>query len=123
MEPVQRRRCRLLYSHRYGTPQSFNTDQGSRFTSQPFTDELKQHRVRISIDGKGRWMDNVFIERLWRSVKYEAVYLHAYDAIPQPRDHLKRYFEFYHTKRSHPTFKATPDQVYYTHLPSLKKTG
>ena len=109
--------------HRYGAPQIFNTDQGSRLTSQPFTDELKQHRGRISMEGKGRWMDNVFIERLWRSVQYEAVYLHAYDSIAQARDHLKRDCEFYNTKRKHQTLEATPDPVYYTHLPSLKKTG
>ena len=109
--------------HRYGVPQVFNTDQGSQFTSQTFTDELKQHQIKISMDGKGCWMDNVFIERLWRSVKYEEVYLHAYDSIPQARDHLKRYFEFYNAKRKHQTLKAAPDQVYYAHLPSLKKAG
>ena len=109
--------------HRYGAPQVFNTDQGSQFTSQTFTDELKQHQIKISMDGKGCWMDNVFIERLWRSVKYEEVYLHAYDSIPQAKDNLKRYFEFYNAKRKHQTLKATPDQVYYAHLPSLKKAG
>ena len=64
---------------RYGAPEIFNTDQGSQFTSNAFTDVLKQHDIRISMDGKGRWIDNVFIERLWRSVKYEEVYLHAYE--------------------------------------------
>ena len=108
---------------RYGTPEVFNTDQGSQFTSNTFTDELKKNNINISMDGKGCWMDNVFIERLWRSVKYEEVYLHAYESIPQARDSLKRYFEFYNTRRKHQTLKATPDQVYYAALPSLKKAG
>ena len=109
--------------NRYGTPDIFNTDQGSQFTSQTFTDQLKQHHIRISMDGKGCWMDNVFIERLWRSVKYEEVYLHAYDSISEAREGLKRYFEFYNAKRKHQTLEATPDQVYYADLPLLKQAG
>jgi len=78
---------------RYGAPEIFNTDQGSQFTSNAFTDVLKQHDIRISMDGKGRWIDNVFIERLWRSVKYEEVYLHAYESLTQARNGLEKYFE------------------------------
>ncbi len=75
----------------YGAPEIFNTDQGSQFTSEDFTGVLKQHDIRISMDGKGRWVDNVFVERLWRSVKYEEVYLRAYDSIGDARASLGRY--------------------------------
>jgi putative transposase len=109
--------------NRYGTPEIFNTDQGSQFTSEAFTDELKKREVKISMDGKGRWVDNVFIERLWRSVKYEEVYLHAYENIPHARDNLKRYFEFYNTKRRHQTLDCTPDNEYLSGLPELKAVG
>jgi putative transposase len=106
--------------HRYGAPEIFNTDQGAQFTSMGFTDALKAHHIRISMDGKGRWIDNVFIERLWRSVKYEEVYLHAYESLSQARDGLKAYFQFYNTKRKHQTLKAKPDEVYYANLLPLK---
>ena len=109
--------------NRYGTPEIFNTDQGAQFTSHAFTDVLKQHHIRISMDGKGRWIDNVFIERLWRSVKYEEVYLHAYETINQARTGLQKYFQFYNTTRKHQTLKAKPDQVYYADLPLLKQVG
>ena len=105
---------------RYGTPEIFNTDQGSQFTSKAFTGVLKQHNIRISMDGKGRWIDNVFIERLWRSVKYEEVYLHAYESLTEARNALEKYFEFYNIKRKHQTLKAKPDEVYYADLPTLK---
>ena len=108
---------------RYGAPEIFNTDQGSQFTSNAFTDVLKQHDIRISMDGKGRWIDNVFIERLWRSVKYEEVYLHAYDSLTQARNGLEKYFEFYNTKRKHQTLKAKPNEVYYKNLPTLQKAA
>jgi putative transposase len=98
----------------YGAPGIFNTDQGSQFTSQDFTGVLKQHDIRISMDGKGRWVDNVFVERLWRSVKYEEVYLKAYDSIGDARDSLGRYFAFYNAKRRHQSLdRQTPDSVYY----------
>ena len=84
-----------------GAPEIVNTDQGSQFTSAEFTGVLKQHGIRISRDGKGRWVDTVFVERLWRSVKYEAVYLKAYDRIGHARASLSRYFAFYNTKRRH----------------------
>ncbi len=79
---------------KYGSPEIFNTDQGSQFTSLEFTGVLKQHGIRISMDGQGRWRDNVFVERLWKSVKYEEVYLRAYDTVSDARSHLTRYFEF-----------------------------
>ena len=106
--------------NRYGLPEIFNSDQGAQFTSTAFTDVLKAHHIRISMDGKGRWIDHVFVERLWRFVKYEEVYLHAYDSLTQARDGLKSYFEFYNTKRKHQTLKAKPDTIYYTDLLPLK---
>ena len=105
---------------RYGPPDIFNTDQGSQFTSDDFTQVLKDNGIRISMDGKGRWIDNVFIERLWRSVKYEEVYLKAYDSIKAARDSLGRYFTFYNTKRRHQSLDGrTPDSVYYQHAAQL----
>jgi putative transposase len=86
---------------RYGAPEIFNTDQGSQFTSDDFTGVLKEHGVKISMDGKGRWVDNVFVERLWRSVKYEEVYLKAYDDVRSARASLGNYFEFYNSERRH----------------------
>jgi putative transposase len=106
---------------RFGAPEIFNTDQGSQFTSEAFTDVLKDHGVAISMDGKGRWVDNVFVERLWRSVKYEDVYLRAYETPTELRAGLGRYFEFYNTRRRHSTLdRRTPDAVYYdTAAPEL----
>ncbi len=99
---------------RYGAPDIFNTDQGSQFTSEAFTDVLKDHGINISMDGKGRWVDNVFVERLWRSVKYEDVYLRAYETPTELRAGLERYFEFYNTKRRHSALdRRTPDAVYF----------
>jgi putative transposase len=98
----------------YGVPEIFNTDQGCQFTSEAFTGVLKQHNIRISMDGKGRWVDNVFVERLWRSVKYEEVYLRAYDSIGDARASLGKYFAFYNGKRRHQALdRQTPDSVYY----------
>ena len=103
---------------RYGAPDIVNTDQGSQFTSQAFTGLLKKHGIRISMDGKGSWRDNVFIERLWRSVKYEEVYLHAYDTISDSRAGIGRYFNLYNQRRPHSSLKGkTPDQVYYSQQP------
>jgi len=102
---------------RYGTPEIMNTDQGSQFTSQEFTSLLKEHDIRISMDGKGAWRDNVFIERLWRSVKYEDIYLRAYDAVSAVRTGLNRYFNFYNSRRPHSSLDGqTPDQVYFNAL-------
>ncbi len=99
---------------RYGAPDIFNTDQGSQFTSEAFTAVLKDHGINISMDGKGRWVDNVFVERLWRSVKYEDVYLRAYETPTELRAGLGRYFEFYNTRRRHSALdRRTPDAVYF----------
>jgi len=103
---------------RYGTPEIFNTDQGSQFTSEAFTKILQKHGIDISMDGKGRWLDNVFIERLWRSVKYEDIYLNGYDSIGAARQGLKTYFDFYNSQRRHQTLdRRTPDNVYWNTLP------
>ena len=102
----------------HGVPEIVNTDQGSQFTSQAFTGLLKQHGIRISMDGTGAWRDNVFIERLWRSVKYEEVYLHAYDTASDSRAGIGRYFNLYNRRRPHSSLKGkTPDQVYYSQPP------
>jgi putative transposase len=99
---------------RFGAPEIFNTDQGAQFTSEAFTDVLKDHGIKISMDGKGRWIDNVFVERLWRSVKYEDVYLHAYETPTELRAGLARYFTFYNTRRRHSALdRRTPHAVYY----------
>lgn len=102
---------------RYGAPEIFNTDQGSQFTSEGFTGVLLSRGVSISMDGRGRWMDNVFIERLWRSVKYEEVYLKGYDSITEARRELTEYFDFYNTRRRHQGLDdRTPDEVYWATL-------
>ena len=102
----------------FGAPEIFNTDQGAQFTSTAFTSVLEEAGIQISMDGKGRWMDNVFIERLWRSVKYEEVYLHAYENGSQARTRLTGYFEYYNARRHHQGLAgATPNQVYSNHQP------
>jgi putative transposase len=99
---------------RHGPPEIFNTDQGAQFTSDEWLDTLKAAGVQISMDGKGRWIDNVFIERLWRSVKYEEVYLHAYENGSEARAGLAKYFEFYNARRTHQSHDyRTPDAVYF----------
>lgn len=98
---------------RYGAPEIFNTDQGTQFTSEAFTGALKEHEIRISMDGKGRWVDNVFVERLWRSVKHEEVYLHAYESITEARNRIGWYLDFYNEERKHQTLGMTPDQAYF----------
>jgi putative transposase len=103
---------------KYGKPEIFNTDQGSQFTSAEWIDTLKESGVQISMDGKGRWIDNVFIERLWRSVKYENIYLRAYEDGTQLRRGLTEYFDFYNTQRTHQALDyQTPDDVYYGRTP------
>jgi len=103
---------------RYGKPEIFNTDQGSQFTSRPFTGLLADNAIAISMDGKGAWRDNVFVERLWRSVKYEEVYLRAYDSVGEARASIGRYLDFYNAKRPHSSLGArTPDQAYFNHQP------
>jgi len=103
---------------RYGAPDIVNTDQGAQFTSQAFTGLLKDNGIRISMDGKGAWRDNVFVERLWRSVKYEEVYLHAYETVSDARAGIGRYFELYNRARPHSTLNGRPpNQVYYSSQP------
>lgn len=103
---------------RHGTPEIFNTDQGSQFTSAEFTSLLHEHGIRISMDGKGCWRDNVFVERLWKSVKYEEVYLKAYDSVSEAKANLGTYFDFYNTRRPHQSLDGkTPDEIYFAGLP------
>jgi len=107
--------------HRYGTPDIFNTDQGSQFTSEAFTGLLKQHGIRISMDGQGAWRDNVFVERLWKSVKYEEVYLKAYNTVSEARTSIGKYFEFYNRRRPHSSLdRMTPEQFYFNQRPQPK---
>jgi putative transposase len=99
---------------RHGKPEIFNTDQGSQFTSAAFTGLLTDNGIQISMDGKGSWRDNVFVERLWRSVKYEEVYLRAYDSVAQARASLGRYLNWYNRHRPHSSLGArTPDEAYF----------
>ncbi len=96
-----------------GRPEIFNSDQGSQFTSTEFTGCLEKAGVQISMDGRGRALDNIFVERLWRSVKYEEVYLHDYTVVPNAVDGLKRYFQFYNQERPHQSLDyQTPEEVY-----------
>ncbi len=106
---------------KYGKPEIMNTDQGSQFTSLAFTQFLKDKGIRISMDGKGAWRDNVFVERLWKTVKYEHVYLHAYDSTSEAKSKIGHYFEFYNRRRPHSKLdRQTPDQFYFNSLPSKK---
>jgi putative transposase len=105
---------------RHGRPEIFNTDQGSQFTSEAFTGVLTRNGIAISMDGKGAWRDNVFVERLWRSVKYEEVYLRAYDTVAEARASIGRYLSFYNTRRPHSSLdRQTPDRAYFTRLPQI----
>jgi putative transposase len=98
---------------RFGLPEIFNTDQGSQFTAEDFTKRLRDRGVAISMDGKGRCLDNVFVERLWRSLKYEEVYLHAYDTVAEARTGIGRYLAFYNDERAHQALGyQTPDAFY-----------
>lgn len=98
---------------KFGAPEVFNTDQGSQFTAEEFTDVLHHHGVKISMDGKGRFVDNIFVERLWRSLKYEEVYLSAYDSLTEARKSIGRYFDFFNHERPHTALgKQTPANFY-----------
>ena len=102
----------------HGKPEIFNTDQGSQFTGAAFTGVLANNGIAISMDGKGAWRDNVFVERLWRSVKYEEVYLRAYDGVSEARASIGRYLDFYNGRRPHSSLDGTtPDKAYFTPLP------
>ena len=99
---------------RYGKPEIFNTDQGSQFTSSDFIEILDGHEISISMDGKGAWRDNVFVERLWRSIKYEEIYLKAYQSVSEARASIGRYLQFYNTLRPHSALdRRTPDEAYF----------
>jgi len=109
---------------KFGRPEIFNTDQGSQFTSEGWIEVLDKAGIAISMDGKGRWIDNVFVERLWRSVKYEEVYLHGYTSGSEARKALARYFNFYNTRRLHQSHDyQTPDDVYYAAAASTRKAA
>jgi len=102
----------------HGKPEIFNTDQGSQFTSIDFITLLADNKIAISMDGKGAWRDNVFVERLWRSVKHEEVYIRAYESVGEARRSIARYFEFYNAKRPHSSLdRQTPDTVYFQDMP------
>ena len=106
---------------RYGLPDIVNTDQGSQFTAEEFTDVVLKRGVKLSMDGKGAWRDNVFVERLWRSVKYERVYLKAYDSVSAARSDLAQYVDWYNEERPHSSLNdQTPDQTYWQLLPTMK---
>jgi putative transposase len=101
----------------YGAPAVFNTGQGSQFTTEAFTGLLRRHGIQISMDGKAAWRDNVSVETLWRTVKYEEVYLRAYASVIEARDSLARYFNFYNPRRPHQALDGmTSDQAYFAQL-------
>jgi putative transposase len=105
---------------RHGRPEIFNTDQGAQFTGTAFTDLLASHDIDICMDGKGAWRDNVFVERLWKSVKYEEVYLRAYQSVAEARNSIGRYLNFCNGRRPHSSLDdMTPDQAYFN-LPPLR---
>lgn len=107
---------------KYGTPDIFNTDQGSQFTSSEFTDILTRNGIKVSMDGQGRWRDNIFIERLWKTVKYQEVYLKAYESIRHARKALTTFFDRYNMRRPHQGLgDRTPDEVYWSTLPKTKE--
>jgi putative transposase len=100
---------------RYGPPEIFNTDQGSQFTSIEFTEVLKAHHIAISMDGRGCWRDNVFVERLWKTIKYEEIYLHAYNSVSDARACIGKYLSFYNQRRPHSEHSGeTPDNMYFS---------
>lgn len=106
---------------KYGAPGIMNTDQGSQFTSGDFIGVLQRHAIAISMDGKGCWRDNVFVERLWKTIKYEHVYLHAYETVSEARSKLATYLEFYNRRRPHTALdRHTPDDMYFSSVPLLQ---
>ena len=106
----------------YGAPDIFNTDQGSQFTSSEFTSVLVNHGIKISMDGQGRWRDNIFIERLWKTVKYEEIYLKAYESISHAKKELTKFFERYNMRRPHQGLAdRTPDEVYWSTPPKAQE--
>ena len=106
---------------RFGAPEIMNTDQGSQFTGAEFIAKLQEHHIAISMDGRGQWRDNVFVERLWKSVKYEDIYLKAYDTVSAVRAGVAAYFEFYNLHRPHKAHGGkTPNEAYFASLPSQR---
>ena len=109
---------------RYSTPDIVNTDQGSQFTAEEFTNVVLAKGCKLSMDGRGAWRDNVFVERFWRSVKYERVYLRAYDSVSAARSDIAQYIDGFNTKRPHSSLEdVTPDEFYYAHLPPMKEAA
>ncbi len=109
--------------YKYGKPDIFNTDQGSQFTSLEFIDILLRNNIKISMDGRNRWMDNIFIERFWKTLKYQEVYLKAYESISHARREIARFIDKYNTWRPHQGLNGrTPDEVYYESLLKIKGT-
>lgn len=109
---------------RYGLPDIVNTDQGSQFTAGAFTDAVLGRQVRLSMDGKGAWRDNVFVERVWRSIKYEEVYLKAYESVSHARRSIGDYIDLYNRKRPHSSLAdQTPDEAYFATLPAIKSAA
>jgi putative transposase len=110
--------------NRWGTPEIVNTDQGSQFTAQEFVDVVLDSGAKLSMDGRGAWRDNVFVERVWRSVKYECVYLKAYASVSQARTDIERYIDWYNRERGHSSHDGqTPEQVWLAALPPLKQVA
>jgi len=109
---------------KYGIPEIVNTDQGSQFTAQEFVDAVQEAKAKLSMDGKGAWRDNVFVERLWRSVKYERVYLKRYESVSEARRDVADYIQWYNTQRPHSSLQdQTPDEAYYAKLPAMKEAA
>jgi putative transposase len=121
LEAIHAREVIEQATARYGMPEIVNTDQGSQFTAQEFTSVVLDAGCKLSMDGRGAWTDNVFVERLWRSVKYERVYLKAYDSVSAARADIAEYLGWYNTHRPHSSLqRATPDEMYFAGLPKLK---
>ena len=109
---------------RHGTPEIVNTDQGSQFTAHEFVQAVKDRGCKLSMDGRGAWRDNIFVERLWRSVKYERVYLHAYDSVSQAKTSIMEYVGWYNRLRPHSSLgRKTPDEIYNVMLPTVKQAA
>jgi putative transposase len=109
---------------RWGRPEIVNTDQGAQFTAEEFTEVVLVRGCQLSMDGRGAWRDNVFVERLWRSVKYECVYLKAYDSVSAARADIAEYMSWYNAGRVHSSLdEVTPDEHYFANLPSLKQAA
>ena len=110
--------------NRHGTPEIVNTDQGSQFTANEFVQTVKDRGCKLSMDGRGAWRDNIFVERLWRSVKYERVYLYAYDSVSQARASIMQYVDWYNRLRPHSSLgRKTPDEIYNVMLPTVKQAA